>query len=546
MSQEYQIGSYAETYRSFKLEAPERFNWAFDVFDRWGRDPNKVAMVWVSPGGESREVTFRQLGERSRRVANALEGLGARPGDRVFTMLPRVVEWWELMLGCVRGRFVPVPGTTLLTPRDIEYRINVSEARIAVIDPDNVDKIESVRRDCPSLERVVVVGQAGGPASYEELVRNASADLAHPHNLSSDPLVVYFTSGTTGYPKMVLNSHASYPIGLIPTGRFWLDNRPTDLHWTLSDTGWAQAAWTCFYAPWNMGAAIFISDFRGRFDPEETMRMLETYPITTFLAPATALRMLVQTDLSSYGPKALRHCLGTGEAVNPEVIEAWRDGTGLHVWEGYGQTETCLLAAAFPGMPYKPGSMGVAAPGIEMAVVDEDGNELPDGREGELAVRTSPVRPVGLFDGYWRNPEANARSFRGDWYYTGDRSTRDDEGYFRFVGRKDDVIISAAYRIGPFEVESALVGHESVAEAAVVGKADEIRGEIVKAFVVLAPGFRATDDLAGRLQEHVRSVTAPYKYPREVEFLDDLPKTISGKILRAELRARERERPKSG
>ena len=546
MSHEYQIGSYAETYRSFKLEAPERFNWAFDVFDRWGRDPNKVAMVWVSPGGESREVTFRRLGERSRRVANALEGLGARPGDRVFTMLPRVVEWWELMLGCVRGRFVPVPGTTLLTPRDIEYRINVSEARIAVIDPDNVDKIESVRRDCPSLERVVVVGQAGGPASYEELVRNASADLPHPHNLSSDPLVVYFTSGTTGYPKMVLNSHASYPIGLIPTGRFWLDNRPTDLHWTLSDTGWAQAAWTCFYAPWNMGAAIFISDSRGRFDPEETMRMLETYPITTFLAPATALRMLVQTDLSSYGPKALRHCLGTGEAVNPEVIEAWRDGTGHHVWEGYGQTETCLLAAAFPGMPYKPGSMGVAAPGIEMAVVDEDGNELPDGREGELAVRTSPVRPVGLFDGYWRNPEANARSFRGDWYYTGDRSTRDDEGYFRFVGRKDDVIISAAYRIGPFEVESALVGHESVAEAAVVGKADEIRGEIVKAFVVLAPGFRATDDLAGRLQEHVRSVTAPYKYPREVEFLDDLPKTISGKILRAELRARERERAKSG
>ena len=546
MSHEYQIGSYAETYRNFKLEAPERFNWAFDVFDRWGRDRSKVAMVWVSPEGESREVTFRQLGERSRRVANALAGLGARPGDRVFMMLPRVVEWWELMLGCVRGRFVPVPGTTLLTTRDIEYRINASEARIAVTDPDNVDKIEAVRRDCPSLERVVVVGQAGGPASYEELVRNASADLAHPHNLSSDPLVGYFTSGTTGYPKMVLNSHASYPIGLIPTGKFWLDNRPTDLHWTLSDTGWAQAAWTCFYAPWNMGAAIFISDSRGRFDPEETMRMLETYPITTFLAPATAFRMLVQMDLNSYGPKALRHCLGTGEAVNPEVIEAWRDGTGHHVWEGYGQTETCLLAATFPGMPYKPGSMGVVAPGVEMAVVDEDGNELPDGQEGELAVRTSPVRPVGLFDGYWRNPEANARSFRGDWYYTGDRSTRDDEGYFRFVGRKDDVIISAAYRIGPFEVESALVGHESVAEAAVVGKADEIRGEIVKAFVVLAPGFRATDDLVGRLQEHVRSVTAPYKYPREVEFVEDLPKTISGKILRAELRARERERAKSG
>ena len=542
MSQSYQIGDYAQTYRTFKLEVPERFNWAYEVFDRWGRDPNKVAMVWAGPNGESREVTFRELGERSRRVANALSGLGARPGERVFTMLPRPVEWWELMLGCVRGRFVPVPVTTLLTTKDIEYRINVSEASIVVTNPENVEKIEAVRRDCPSLRHLVVLGEAEGWLSYEDLLKSASPDLPNPHNLSSDPLNVYFTSGTTGYPKMVLNTHASYPIGHVMTGKLWLDNRPSDLHWTPSDTGWAQAAWTCFYAPWNMGAAIFIWDHRSRFDAEETMRMFERYPISTFFGPTTIYRLLVQLDLKRYRPKALRHCVGAGEAVNPEVIDAWREGTGHHIWEGYGQTETVLLAATFPGMEYRPGSMGVVAPGFEMSVVDDDSNELPSGQVGEMAVRTRPVRPVGLFEEYWRNPEANAKCFRGDWYYTGDQGTRDDDGYFWFVGRADDVIISAAYMIGPFEVESALIEHDAVAEAAVVGKADELRGEIVKAFVVLAQGRRPSGELVAELQEHVKSVTAPYKYPREVEFIEELPKTISGKIRRAELRQLDRER----
>ena len=351
MSHRYQIGDYVQTYRDFRLEVPERYNWAYDVFDRWGSDPDKVAMVWVSSDGVSREVTFRELGERSRRVANALTGLGARPGDRVFVMLPRIVEWWELFLGCMRARLVPVPGTTLLTPKDIEYRINVSESTIAVTYPEGIEKIESVGNDCPSLREEVVVGGSGGHRGYEELLKAAAPDLAHPHNLSSDPLVVYFTSGTTGFPKMVLNTHASYPIGHVITGRFWLDNRPTDLHWTLSDTGWAQAAWTCLFAPWNMGAAIFIWDHRGRFDAAATMRMFEQYPISTFFAPPTAYRMLVLEDLRGYKAKALRHCVAAGEAVNPEVIEAWKQGTGHHIWEGYGQTESVLLAATFPGAP---------------------------------------------------------------------------------------------------------------------------------------------------------------------------------------------------
>ena len=536
MSRSYQIGDYKQTYGSFRQEVPRRYNWAYEVFDRWGREPAKVAMVWVGQDGQSRDVTFREMGERSRRAANALTGLGAQTGDRVFIMLPRIVEWWELMLACMRARLVSVPGTTLLTPKDIEYRLNVSETSIVVTDDEGLDKVEAVRRDCSSVKDVVVVGGHGPGSDYEDLLLTASPELPDPQNPSDDPMVVYFTSGTTGYPKMVMNTHASYPLGHIATGKYWLDNRPSDLHWTLSDTGWAQAAWTCFFAPWNMGAAVFIWDQRERFDPGATLHMMEQFPVTTFFAPPTAYRMIVQEDLGRFRPRALRHTVGAGEALNPEVIDAWREGTGLHIYEGYGQTETTLLAATFPGIEHRPGSMGVVGPGFEMAVVDEEGNELPNGQEGEIAVLTKPERPVGLFPGYWRNPEANAKSFRGDWYYTGDRATRDDDGYFWFVGRADDVIISSSYRIGPFEVESALVEHDAVAEAAVVAKPDELRGSIVKAFVVVAHGRQPSVALVAELQDHVRKTTAPYKYPREIEFVVDLPKTISGKIRRVELR----------
>ena len=536
----YQVGDYAETYRTFRQDVPERYNWAYEVFDRWAEDPRKVAMVWLAPDGSTlREVTFREMSERSKRVANALTGLGIERGGRVFIMLNRVVEWWEIMLGCMRAGLVSVPATTLLTTRDISYRIGASEPSIAFTDADNYDKLRQVQPRSPGLKDVVVVGERGPWTEYEGLLSSASADLPNPQNPSSDMLVIYFTSGTTGNPKMVANTHASYPIGHVATGKFWLDNRPTDLHWTLSDTGWAQAAWTSFFGPWNMGAAIFVWDQRGRFDGGLTLEVLERFPITTFFAPPTAYRMMVQQDLASFSPRALRHTVGAGEAVNPEVIDAWRQGTGLHIWEGYGQTESTLMAATFPGMEYRPGSMGVSCPGFELAVVGEDGEEMPDGEEGEIAIRVSPDRPVGLFPGYWRDPEANERAFRGDWYFTGDVATRDEEGYFWFVGRGDDLIISASYRIGPFEVESALMGHPAVAETAVVARPDPVRGQIVKAFVVAAPGIEVSDELAAELQAHVRSVTAPYKYPRQIEFVPDLPKTVSGKIRRSELRQRE-------
>ena len=529
----------AATCRSFQLPTPARFNWAFDTFDAWARDPSKLALLWVAADGQPRRFTYAELAERSRRFANALAGLGVAAGERVFVMLPRVHQWWEIVLGCIRARAVSVPGTTLLTPKDIEYRLNIAEASVVVTDEDSQEKIERVIARCPTVKHRIVVGWGAGWHAYEPLLGRASA--------SGDPMMIYFTSGTTGYPKMVLHTHASYPIGHVITGKFWLDNTPDDLHWTISDTGWAQAAWTCLFAPWNMGAAIFVWDARGkRFEPEETLTMFERFPITTFFAPPTAYRMLVQEPLRKYTFPTLRHCLGAGEAVNPEVIAAWKEGTGHHIHEGYGQTETVLVAATFPATPWKPGSMGPAAPGHRLAIVDEDGRELPRGTEGDIAIAVRPERPVGMFSEYWKNPEATAKCHRGDWYVTGDRATRDDDGYLWFTGRADDVILSAAYRIGPFEVESALLEHEAVAESAVVGKPHPDRGQIVKAFVVLAPGYPPTDALAGELQAHVKTVTAPYKYPREIEFVLDLPKTISGKIRRTELRQLERARATKG
>jgi acetyl-CoA synthetase/medium-chain acyl-CoA synthetase len=436
-----------------------------------------------------------------------------------------------------------MPGTTLLTPKDIVYRANLAETRVAITDAANAPKFDEVRAQCPALEILIVVGgEHDGWTSYESAVAAGSAERARSTTPSDDPCMIYFTSGTVGYPKMVLHTHASYPLGHTITGKYWLDLRPTDLHWNLSETGWAKAAWSNLFGPWNMGAAVFTYDGRGKFNAPETLEFLQKYLITTFCAPPTIYRMLVLEDLSAYKFTHLRHCTGAGEPLNPEVIESWRAATGLTIRDGYGQTETVLLCGNFPPLPVKPGSMGKPSPGFEVAVVDDAGAILPPNREGDIAVKIAPERPLGLFKEYWRNPEATANAIRGDWYITGDRATMDEDGYFWFVGRADDVIISAGYRIGPFEVESALVEHPAVAEAAVVASPDIVRGEIVKAFVILAPGHTPSEALAEELQEHVKRSTAPYKYPREIEFVAELPKTISGKIRRVELRERERQR----
>ncbi len=541
MTAVHNMTDYEETVRTFQLEVPERFNFARDVIDRWAQDPAKLAMLWVGPNGEERRLTFRDFAERSSRFARILQQHGVRPGDRVMVQLPRVPAWWEVILGCFKAGAVAVPGTVLLTPKDILYRTTLADGVAYVCDADNAAKVEQVRDECPSLGTLIQVGgePAAGWLDYEAALDGADGSFAGADTLASDPSLIYFTSGTVGNPKMVLHTHASYPLGHLITGRFWLDLRPDDLHLNLSETGWAKAAWSSFFGPWNMGAALFVQDARGKFSAAETLELLENYPITTFCAPPTAYRMLVLEDLGRFQPKALRWCVGAGEPLNPEVIETWNRGTGMLIRDGYGQTETVLLCGNYPTLEVRPGSMGKPSPGMPVAVIDDEGNVLGPDSEGHIAVRIRPERPVGIFKEYWRNPEATAACQVGDWYVTGDRAYVDADGYFWFVGRADDVIISAGYRIGPFEVESALVEHPAVAEAAVVGKGDPMRGTIVKAYVILAPGHQASDQLAAELQEHVRTVTAPYKYPREVEFVTELPKTISGKIRRVELRARE-------
>ncbi len=539
--------------RSFHLEVPEYFNFATEVIDKWASDPNKLGMLWIGAHGEERHITFAQFAERSSRAANAFAKLGIKKGDRVLVMLPRIPEWWESVLGLMKIGAVPIPCTTLLTPKDIQYRAEVSEAVAFITDNEGSFKYDQVRKECPTIRFPILVDEHNVDLTgrewwtdYHQVVDEESPVFTGPKTRSDDPCIVYFTSGTVGYPKMVLHTHASYPIGHIITGKYWLDLHEDDLLWNLSEMGWAKAAYSNLFGPWVMGAAMFIQDARGKFNAIETLEMLHTYPITTLCAPPTAYRMLVLDEPMAYlkanPPMALRYCTGAGEPLNPEVIKIWQDVTGMTIRDGYGQTETVILCANFPPLPVKPGSMGKPSPGFEVEVIDHDGNPLPPNKEGDIAVKVKPQRPTWMFKEYWRNPDATQACIRGDWYITGDRAYKDEDGYFWFVGRADDVIISAGYRIGPFEVESALKEHPAIAESAVIASPDEMRGEIVKAYVVPAPGYTASPELAAELQEHVKHVTAPYKYPREIEFVDSLPKTISGKIRRVELREMERKK----
>jgi acyl-coenzyme A synthetase/AMP-(fatty) acid ligase len=540
-TQSHNLTDYERAVKEFRLEVPERFNFARDVIGHWAQDPQKLAMLWLGSDGSERRLSFDHFAERSDRFADALQRCGVRRGDRVMVQLPRVPEWWEVLLGCFKAGAVAVPGTILLTAKDIQYRTQLAQGVAYVTDADGAHKVDQVRGECPTLDQLFQVGGepvSEGWRSYAKELEEADGSYQAVDTASADPALIYFTSGTVGNPKMVLHTHASYPIGHQITGRFWLDLKPDDLHLNISETGWAKAAWSSFLGPWNMGAALFVQDARGRFNASETLDLLESYPISTFCAPPTAYRMLVMEDLGRRRPLALRWCVGAGEPLNPEVIETWEKGTGHLIRDGYGQTETVLLCANFPGLEVKPGSMGKPSPGMNVAVIDDEGKPLPPDSEGDIAVRMRPQRPVGLFREYWRNPAATEACQRGDWYVTGDRAYVDPEGYFWFVGRADDVIISAGYRIGPFEVESALIEHPAVVECAVVGKGDPMRGTIVKAYVILASGRSGSDALTQELQEHVRSVTAPYKYPREIEYVSELPKTISGKIRRVELRTK--------
>jgi acetyl-CoA synthetase/medium-chain acyl-CoA synthetase len=505
--------------------------------ERWARERPKQLALWCveESGLREQKLTFRRLVEDARRAAAFFHRVGIRRGDRVLVILPRVPQWWIALLGLTRLGAVPIPGTTLLTTKDIRYRVETADVRAILTDSEGAAKVEAF-----DGARLLVGAEQPGWTNFDAGLRAASPDFDCEPTRSDDPGIIYFTSGTTGPPKMVLHTQASYGLGHRLTGQLWLDLKPGDVHWCLTDTGWAKAAWSSFFGPWQMGACIFAVDARGKFDPAAALRTLARYPITTWCAPPTALRLIVREDLSAYRFPSLRHCVSAGEPLNPEVLVAWKSATGLTIYEGYGQTETVVLVGNFPsrGEEVRPGSMGKPTPGFTVALLDDDLNELPDGQEGEVAVRVKPERPLGLFQEYWRNPAENAARFRGDWYLTGDRALRDKDGNFWFVGRGDDVIKSSSYRIGPFEVESALLEHAAVLEAAVVGKPDPVRGQIVKAFVVLRKDRAPAEELKVELQEHCKRVTAPYKYPREIEFVVELPKTISGKIRRLELRQR--------
>ena len=531
--------NYEKSCREFRLEIPAYFNFGFDVIDKWAEDHTKLALISVYPTADKAERhSFWDLKVLSNKFGNILDEIEVKKGDHILIVLPRIAEWYICMLGMMKLGVIPMPATVLCTTKDIEYRLNRAEALMVITNAENAPKVEQIKDRCPTLKHLMLVGEKRpGWVCYEEAMERASARLADVgRTKSDDPLVLYFTSGTTGMPKMVVHTQASYGIAHLTTAKFWQDIKPTDLQWAISDTGWGKVAYGKFFGQWSIGAAVLQHDAKGRFDASLTLKILERYGVSTFCAPPTAYRMLVLENLKKYDLSALRHCTSAGEPLNPEVMKLWEEGTGLPIYDGYGLTETVLLVANYRCLPIKPGSMGKPMPGFHVAVVDDQGRELGPGEEGQIAVKVNPVRPVGLFKEYWKDPEATKKVFKGEWYYTGDRAIIDEEGYIWFVGRADDLIISAGYRIGPFEVESALIEHPAVAEAAVVGLPDKVRGSIVKAYVVLAPGYITSEELTISLQDHVKRVTAPYKYPRQIEFVSDLPKTISGKIKRGELR----------
>jgi len=532
---------YDVMYKDFKWEVPEYFNFGFDVVDQWAEDRTKLALISIDrSGNRDRYHTFYDLKVQSNQFANVLRKIGVKKGDRVLLILQSIPEWYVALIGMFKLGVVPLPGTVLLTPKDVEYRVNRAEACMVITDMEHADKVETVKNKCPTLKHLMLIdGKRKGWLNFNDEMNKASRELSQKEigrTSSDNPMLIYFTSGTTGHPKMVLHTH-SYPLGHEVTARFAQALTKCDLHWAISETGWAKAAWGKLFGQMIVGATVIQWETPGRFDADGLLQAMEKYGVTTFCAPPTVYRMLIQLDLSKYNLK-LRHCMSAGEPLNPEVIRVWKEAFGLEIYDFYGQTETVCLLSNYPFMPIRFGSVGKPTPGHDVRIVDDNGKELKHNEEGNIALYLADEYPPGLFKDYWKDEEIMKKSFRGDYYYTSDRGYKDKDGYFWFVGRDDDVIKSSGYRIGPFEVESALMEHDAVAECAVVGSPDPtgVRGIVVKAFVLLAEGYRSSEVLTKELQEHVKNVTAPYKYPRVIEYVKELPKTISGKILRRELR----------
>jgi acetyl-CoA synthetase len=532
---------------SFRAKKLETFNFAYDVVDRLAREkPDKTALVWCNEAGEEKFITFAEMKRESDRAAAFFQRLGIKKGDAVMLILKRHFEFWYCIVALHKIGALVVPATNQLVTKDLVYRFDAATVKAVVCTADGPisDFVDEAQSQCPSVRiKILVRGKKDGWLGYSEGAASAPAFMkpggsAFPGG--RDPMIMYFSSGTTGMPKMVMHDFL-YPLGHIPTAVYWQKVNAGDLHLTVSETGWMKSMWGKLYGQWLAETAVFVYDF-DRFNGEELLRRIEKYKVTTFCAPPTIYRFLIKQALSRFALPSLKHAVTAGEALNAEVYNQFLKQTGLKLMEGYGQTEMTLSVACMHWMTPKPGSMGKPSPAYDVRIVDESGREVAPGEVGEICIRTEEFTPVGMLMEYYRDAERTGQAWHDGLYHSGDTAWQDEDGYIWYVGRVDDIIKSSGYRIGPFEVESVIMEHPAVMECAVTGIPDPDRGQVVKATVVLAKGYAASDELARELQDYVKTHTAPYKYPRVVEFVGELPKTISGKIKRMDIRARDAEK----
>ena len=525
------IGDYEETRASFRWETPERFNFGRDVVDRLA-DEDRYAMTWLGADGNEGRLSFAEFSRLSSKFANAAGSLGVGRGDRVMVLLGKVPEWHAILTGLLKLGAIAIPCAPQLRANDLKFRAEHSGAVAMVSGPEGFEEVEKMRGGAPGLDHFVSLGEGrDGWESFEDLMDAASDGFEAADTASDEGAFLLYTSGTTKNPKGVLHTHG-YTHAKRMQAEFWLDLREGDKLWCTSGTGWAKSIWNVYLGPWSLGTEIFFHE--GGFDPAERLDLIRAHGITVLCQAPTEYRLLAKTpELERADLSSIRHAVSAGEPLNPAVIERWKELHGITIYDGYGQTENTLLVANFPGTEVRPGSMGKPSPGCDVKVLDPDGHECPPDEPGDIALSG---RPPVLFKEYWEQPDETEAVFRDGYYLTGDRAYQDSDGYLWFVGRSDDVILSAGYRIGPFEIESVLIEHPAVVESAVVPAPDEDRGSVVKAFIVLGPDHEPSEDLKKEIQDHCKAQTAPYKYPRQIEFIEELPKTTSGKIRRVELR----------
>ncbi len=536
------FSSYEDFLANYSVKVPGQFNFAFDVVDEIAlSNPAKTAMVWCDDKGEEQVFSFADMKTQSSKAAHFFTAAGIGKGDKVMLILKRRYEFWFALLGLHKIGAVAIPATHLLSEKDIIYRNQAAGIKmiLCINDAEVISRIEKARENSPSLEKIALIRESrAGWLNFSESTEDLPGVFNRPAGdkavTNTDTMLLYFTSGTTGMPKMV-NLSYTYPLGHILTARFWQNVTDNGLHLTVADTGWAKSAWGKIYGQWLSGSAVMTYDY-DKFVPWNMLEIISRYQVTTFCAPPTIYRFLIKEDLRAFDLKKLKYCVVAGEPLNPEVYRQFLEQTGIRLMEGYGQTECTVALATWPWFEPKPGSMGKPSPGYNIDILDENGASCEVGDEGQIVIRTQNGKPLGMFEGYYRDEQLTQKVWHDGIYYTGDVAWRDEDGYYWFVGRADDVIKSSGYRIGPFEVESALMEHHAVLECAITAVPDPDRGQIVKASIILAADYKPSDELAKELQEHVKKITAPYKYPRIIEFVTELPKTISGKIRRVQIR----------